>query len=77
MVDRYTKNHVIEQFAIGDIVVLKLSRETRTSIDMKRVFGRVLAMPYEYKYEIQTEWGVVERLFPVKELMRVVKTVAD
>ncbi|PMD17022.1 hypothetical protein NA56DRAFT_662630 [Hyaloscypha hepaticicola] len=33
----------------------------------------VRSMPYEYKYEIQTEWGVVERLFPVKEL----KTVAD
>ena len=40
---------------------------------MKRVFGMVISMPYEYKYEIQTEWGVVERLFPVKEL----KTVAD
>jgi hypothetical protein len=34
-------------------------------------------MPYEYKYEIQTEWGIVEWLFPVKEPMRVVKTVAD
>jgi hypothetical protein len=77
MVDRYTKNHVIEEFAMGDIVALKLPRGTRTSTDMKRVFGRVLSMPYEHKYEIQTEWGVVERLFPVKELMRVVKTVAD
>jgi hypothetical protein len=44
---------------------------------MKRVFGMVTSMPYEYKYEIQTEWGVVEQLFPIKELMRVVKTVAD
>ena len=77
MVDRYTKNHVIEQFTEGDIVALKLPRGTRTSTDMKRVFGRVLSMLYEHKYEIQTEWGIVERLFPVKELMRVMKTVMD
>jgi hypothetical protein len=77
MVDRYPKSHVIEEFAMGDIVALKLPRGTRTSTDMKRVFGRVLSMPYEHKYEIQTEWGRVDRLFPVKELNRVVKTIAD
>ena len=52
MVDRYAKNHVIEQFAIGDIVVLKLPRGTQISTDMKRVFGKVLAILHEYKYEI-------------------------
>jgi hypothetical protein len=52
MVDRYTKNHVIKQFAIEDIVALKLPRGTRTSTDMKRVFGKVLFILYEYKYEI-------------------------
>jgi hypothetical protein len=52
MVDRYTKNHVIEEFTIGDIVALKLPRGTRISTDMKRVFGRVLSILYEYKYEI-------------------------
>ena len=77
MVERYSKKYTIEVFATGDIVALKLPRGTRTSTDMKRVFGRVLSVPYEHKYEIQTEWGVVERLFPVKELMRVAKTVAD
>jgi hypothetical protein len=40
---------------------------------MKKVFRRDLSMPYEHKYEIQTKWGDVERLFPVKELMQVVK----
>jgi hypothetical protein len=52
IVDRYTKNHVIEQFVEGDIVALKLPRGTRTSTDMKRVFGKVLAILYEYKYKI-------------------------
>jgi hypothetical protein len=31
MVDGYTKNHVIEEFAMGDIVASKLRRGTRTS----------------------------------------------
>ncbi len=34
-------------------------------------------MLYEYKYEMQTKWGVFGRFFPVKELMRVAKTMAD
>jgi hypothetical protein len=68
---------MIKQFVIGDIVALKLPRGTRTSTDFKRVFGKVLSQPYEHKYQIQTEWGIVDRLFPVKELMRVVKSVAD
>lgn len=60
IVNRYTKNHIIEQFAIGDIIVLKLSRSTQISTDIKWVFGKVLAILHEYKYEIQTEWGIVK-----------------
>jgi hypothetical protein len=71
MVERHSKSHHIEVFTTGDIVALKLPRGTRTSIDMRRVFGRVLSMPHEHKYEIQTEWGVIDRLFLVKELVRV------
>jgi hypothetical protein len=55
IVDRYTKNYIIEQLAIGDIIALKLSRNTRTLTNIKRVFGKVIAILYEYKYEIQTE----------------------
>jgi hypothetical protein len=52
IIDRYSKNYVIKQFIRSDIVALKLPRGTRTLTNIKRVFGRVLSMPYEHKYEI-------------------------
>jgi hypothetical protein len=68
MVEKYSKRHEIEVFAVGDIVTLKLPRGTRTSTDNRRVFGRVLGMPHRDRYEVQTEFGVVDRLIPAREL---------
>jgi hypothetical protein len=76
-VTRFSKNEVVEQFAMGDIVALRFPKGPRTSTDMRRVFGRVVSIPYENHYEIQTQWGIVGRVLPVIELMRVAKSVAD
>jgi hypothetical protein len=61
----------IPQFVAGDVVTIKLPRGTQTSTDNKKVSGRVLAMPKPNWYQLQTEYRVIERLLPTKELGRV------
>jgi hypothetical protein len=76
-VTRFSKNEVIEQFAVGDVVALKLPKGSRASTDMRRVFGRVLSIAYDNHYIIQTEWGIVGRVLLAIELIRVAKSVAN
>jgi hypothetical protein len=76
-VTRLSKNEVMEQFAMGDIVALRLPKGTHTSTDIRRVFGRILSIAYDDHYMIQTEWGIVGRVLPAIELMRVAKPIAD
>ena len=77
MVKKYSKKHTIEVFAIGDIVSMALPRLTRTSTNMKRIWGRVLSVPYSDRYEIQTKWGVLDRKVVTRHLQRVPRSVAD
>ena len=53
MVAKYSKNHEIDRFEVSDIVTFKLPRGTRTPADYKRLFGRVLGVPQQDRYEIQ------------------------
>jgi hypothetical protein len=34
-------------------------------------FGRILTVPHENQYKVQTEWGKVDRLIPTRVLQRV------
>lgn len=54
MVEKHSKNYYIKVFTQGEIVLVKLLRGTRTFIDLKRVYEKVLFMLYPHKYEIQT-----------------------
>ena len=56
---------------LSDVVTIKLPCGTQTFTNNKKVFGRVLAMPKPDRYELQTQYGVVEWLLPTKELERV------
>jgi hypothetical protein len=76
MKERHSKDHYIEVFTTGEIVAVKLPVGTRTSTDNKRIYARVLAAPHDHRYQLQTVWGVVDRLFPVKDLVRVPLSVA-
>jgi hypothetical protein len=46
MILKHRKHHNIVTFAIRDIVAVKLPRDTRTSADNKRIFGKVLIRPH-------------------------------
>lgn len=74
MMQKYTRQHLIKHFDIGDIVSLKVPREDRTSTDNRRLFGRILEEPYSHRYKVLTSSGIIKRLIPTKELSIVDKT---
>ena len=77
MVLKYSKHHKIETWVAGDIVSIKLPVGTRTSTDHRRVFGRILEVPHDHVYRIQTQWGIIDRLMPSKELSTNPSSIAD
>jgi hypothetical protein len=80
MVMQYSKSHEIDVFAVGDIVTLRLpggSGGVRTSTDSRRLFCSIRSVPHEHRYELQTKFGVLDRLVPTRELKRVPRLLAD
>jgi hypothetical protein len=71
MMQKYSKQHTIQHFNIGDIVSVKVPREDRTSTDNRRLFGRILEEPYAHRYKVLTTSGVIKRLIPTKGLSAV------
>ncbi|KAF5120254.1 hypothetical protein E5D57_012260 [Metarhizium anisopliae] len=71
MMQKYSKQHTIQHFNIGDIVSVKVPREDRTSTDNRRLFGRILVEPYAHRYKVLTTSGVIKRLIPTKGLSAV------
>jgi hypothetical protein len=68
IVAKYSKNYEINHFEVSNIVTFKLPRGTRTPADYKRLFSRVLGVPQQDRYEIQTQYGVINYLLPTREL---------
>jgi hypothetical protein len=80
MVMQYSKSHEIDVFAVRDIVTLRLpggSGGVRTSTDSRRLFCSIRSVPHEHRYELQTKFGVLDRLVPTRELKRVPRLLAD
>lgn len=80
MVQQYAKSHEIEVFTIGDVVSLKLpggSGGVRTATDSRRLFCTVRQVPKAHRYELQTKYGVLDRLVPTRELKKVPRLLAD
>ena len=68
IVRKYTKKHNIQHFEVGDIVSLKVPREDRTSTDNRRLFARILAEPYSYRYKVIILSRIINYLIPTKQL---------
>jgi hypothetical protein len=66
---QYSKQHTIRVFSQGDKVSIAVPRLDRTSTDDKRVFGKVLDMPKDDRYEIITPYGILDRLYPTNQLL--------
>jgi len=75
MVRKHSKNHVVIEFAIGDIIAVKLPRGVRTSTDNRKMYGKVRGIAYG-RYEIQTTFGILSRLVATKDLAPIPLSVA-
>ena len=51
MVRKHSKNHVVIEFAISDIIAVKLPRGVRTSTDNRKMYRKVRGIAYS-RYEI-------------------------
>jgi hypothetical protein len=72
MIKKHDKHSNIEVFSIGDIVLVKLPRVDRTATDQRKLFARVIGKDHQPpRHRIQTQFGIVDRLFPTRELKSV------
>ena len=73
----YLKHYKIKQFAISEIVTIKLLRGTRTSTNNRKLFARVVSISYQNWYNMQTKYGIIDRLFTTRSLSRVLLVLAN
>ena len=65
---RYNRIHNTRVFEAGDYVTLKIPREDRTSTDNLRIHARILEQAKPFRYKLQSQWGVLERLYTIQDL---------
>src|SRR6266480_2879588 len=70
-VKEYSKCHTITTFKEGDHISIAISSHDRGPTDSKRIFGKVLNVDKNKPdcYQIITPYGILDRLYPVKDLL--------
>ena len=71
MANRYNQRFVVERFEIDDIVSIRIPKEDRSTLDHCRLYGRVIAYPHTKRYQLQTQYGILDRHFSPAQLNRV------
>jgi len=74
---KYNKAHTIGQFSPGDIISLKIPKEDRAATDPHRMFARVLEENHTNCYKLQTQFGMLQRFYPVSQLLQVPMVAAE
>jgi hypothetical protein len=77
-VKEYSKRHTITTFKEGDHVSIAVPPHDRGPTDSKRIFGKVLNIDEDKPdhYQIVTSYGVLDRLFPIKDLLPLPTTIS-
>ena len=67
----YSKHHTIKTFSKGDHISIAVPPHDRGPTDPKRIFGKIASVDKDKPdhYEIVTPYEILDRLFPVKELL--------
>lgn len=71
MANRYNKRFSAIIFENNSIVALRIPKEDRGTLDLPRLYARVVDQPHEGRYQLQTQYGILDRLYPTGELNRV------
>lgn len=80
MKQKYSRNHRVIIFQPEDIVTLRIPKEDRAATDNHQVVVMIKRIPHEGRHEIQTRFGVLDRLYPTGELnviLPLIKKVID
>jgi len=71
MANRYNKRFVIENFVTDTVVIIRVPKEDRGTLDHPRLYARVVDRRHPERYQLQTERGILDRLHPTGVLNRV------
>lgn len=63
MKQKYGRNHKVIIFQPGDIVTLRIPKGDQAATDNRGVLVMIKSIPHEGCHEIQTRFGVMDRLF--------------
>jgi len=72
----YSKQKTIAVFEKGDRVSIAVDKLDRMSTEDKRVFGIVIDIPKQDRYQIQTSHGILKNLFPTNQLLKLPDSIA-
>ncbi|KAI9774706.1 MAG: hypothetical protein M1839_001667 [Geoglossum umbratile] len=74
----YSKHYTITIFKEGDHVSIAVPAHDRGPTDSKRIFGKVLNVDESKPdcYQVITAYGVLNRLFPIKDLLLLPATIS-
>ena len=61
----------IETFVTDTVVTILIPKEDRGTLDHPRLYARVVDQPHPGRYQLQTEHGILDRLYPTGVLNRV------
>ncbi len=68
MQKKYPQNHNVVTFQPGEIVTLHIPNENRASTDNHKLICMVKDILHDGRHLLQTQFGVLDRLYPTWEL---------
>jgi hypothetical protein len=74
----YRQRHTITTFSKGDHVSIAVPAHDRGPTDSKRIFGKIIEVGEDKPdyYEIATRHGILDRMFPVNQLLPLPPTIS-
>jgi len=71
MANRDNKCFIIDNLETDAIVSLRIPQEDQSTLDYPRLYAWVLQQTHPGRYQLQTQHGILDRLFPTGELNQV------
>ncbi len=68
MKQNYSRNHKIITFQPDDIVTLRIPKEDQAATDNYKLVVMIKSIPHEERHQIQTKFGILDRLYPTGKL---------
>lgn len=68
MAKKYNDSHLVYTFEVGEIVTIAIPSKDRAVNDPPQMEAKVIAIPHENRYRLQTQYGVLTNSYPTNEL---------